>query len=534
MTPLVLSASALLALQLSSARAQSPAVDREVQQVQSAVLRGDVSTSRAAVDRAVQGKSAVERAEIQIAAADVLARADDQASKAEAERLYVASLDSARQTFSPDRRLRAENNYAALLMRLGRSAEARKQLETMREPMRKQPPAAQARYLFNYGKSLEQSGNAAQALRIYDEALALAPEFEDPARAASALALTSPSESIGIPATVTIVDRMLAARQFAVAQQHLLKAIAQPRWIAHPQYPLILASTARYFVAADVDRAGFEREWQQPLAAAVQNASPRAKARYDDLQRAYTPKGIDLVYEQQVARSRFAAWGGSDAEIASFVSLLHEVGRQARAAGNTSDALNRMASAWAFSRIGGPGSDDAGMAAAVDLADLLLSAGPELTASQQILQEIIAQLFEGKGRAYAGRDYASALRFHLLLGTIFERQKRWGPASNPYSALFQWQAALKDHELLRAGGRPGNLAEVPGLHLRLGQAFEAVGDRAGALRSYMNASEAFMNLKSPVPASDALARARPLASFGTAADQRRLQEMEKVVPRRPS
>lgn len=534
MTPLVLSVSVLLALQVSAAQVQSPRVEREVKDVQGAVLRGDVSTSRAAVDQAVQGKSAIERAEIQIAAADVLARSNDQASMAEAERLYVASLDSARQTFSVDRRLRTENNYAALLMRVGRPAEARKQLEAMREPMRKQPPAAQARYLFNYARSLEQSGNPAQALRIYDEALVLAPEFEDTARAASGLALNSPSESIGIPATVTLIDRLLAARQFAVAEQHLLKAIGQPRWIGHPQYPLILASTARYFVAAGVDREGFAREWEKPLADAVQTASPRAKARYDDVRRTYTVNGLDLVYEPQVARSRFAAWGGSDPETASFVSLLHEVGRQSRSAGNMRDALARMASAWALSRIGGVASDDAGMAAAVDLADLLLSAGPDVSTSQQILQEIISQLFEGKGKAYAGRDYASALRFHLLLGTIFERQKRWGPASNPYSALFQWQAALKDHELLRATGRPGNLAEVPGLHMRLGQAFEAVGDRAGALRSYLNASEAYLNLKNPGPASDALSRARPHASFGTPADQRRLQDIEKVAGRRPT
>ena len=524
----------LLALQASAAQiqpaaqARTPRVDREVQEVQSAVLRGDVTSSRAAVDRAIQGKSVVERAEIQIAAADVLARSDDKAAIAEAERLYVVSLDSARQTFSPDRRLRTENNYAAVLMRVGRPTEARRLLETMREPMRKQPPSAQARYLFNYAKSLEQMGNPEQALRIYDEALALGPEFADTARAASELALSSPSESIGIPATVSLVDRMLAARQFPVARQHLLKAVEQPRWLGHPQYPMILASVARYFVAASVDRAGFTRVWEKPLAAA-ERASPRAKARYDDLRRAYTPDGIALVYEAQVARSRFSAWNTSDAETASFVSLLHEVGRQARAVGDTRESLARLASAWALSRTGGTRSDDEGMSAAVDLADLLLSAGPDLPASGQILREIISQLFEGKGRAYAGRDYASALRFHLLLGNIFERQKRWGPASNPYSALFQWQAALKDHELLRASGRPGNLAEVPGLHLRLAQAYEAVGDRAGALRSYINASEAFLNLKSVDSASDALSRARPHATFGAAADQRRLEAMGKRV-----
>jgi tetratricopeptide (TPR) repeat protein len=525
---LVISVLVLLAVQLPAGQVQTRVAQREVQDVQSVVLRGDITSSRAAVDRAVQGKSAVERAEIQIAAADVLARSDDQAAMAEAQRLYLASLDNARRTFPLDRRLRTENNYAALLVRLGRAGEARTQLEAMREPMRKQPPAAQARYLFNYAKSLEQTGNQAQALRIYDEALAIGPEFEDTARAASGLALNSPSESIGIPATVTLVDRLLGARQFAVAQQHLLKAAEQPRWVSHPQYPLILASVARYLVAANVDRAGFVRVWEKPLAAA-DRANPRAKARYDDLRRAYAPGGIVLIYEPQDARSRFSAWGGSDAETASFVSLLHHVGRQARSAGNTREALARLASAWALSRNGGIGSDDAGMSAAVDLADLLLTAGPELTDSERILEVMIGQLFEGKGKAYAGRDYASALRFHLLLGSIFERQKRWGPANNPYTALFQWQAALKDHELLRATGRPGNLAEVPGLHMRLGQAFEAVGDRAGALRSYLNASEAFLKLKSMSSASDALARARPHAPFATAAEQRRLQAIENLT-----
>jgi tetratricopeptide (TPR) repeat protein len=524
---LVVSVPVVLALQVSAAQAQRP-IDRDVQAVQGAVLRGDAASSRAAVDRASQGKSVAERAEIQIAAADVLARSDDKTAMAEAERLYVASLDNARQTFSVDRRLRTENNYAALLVRVGRPAEARKLLETMREQMRKQPPAAQARFLFNYAKALEQSNSPEQALKIYDEALRLGPEFEDMARAASTLALNSPSESIGIPATVSLIDRMLAARQFAVAQQHLLKAAEQQRWLAHPQYPMILASVARYFVAADVDRAGFTRVWEKPLAAA-ERASPRAKARYDDLRRTYSPDGIALITEAPIARSRFSAWDTSDAEIASFVSLLHEVGRQLRSGGDTREALARLTSGWALSRTGGPRSEDAGMSAAVDLADVLLSAGPDLPVSGQILQEVIAQLFEGKGKAYAGRDYASALRFHLLLGSIFERQKRLGPADNPRSALFQWQAALKDHDLLRASGRPGNLAEVPGLHMRLAQAYEAVGNRAAALRSYMNASEAFLNLKSVGSASTALTRARSHASFGAPADQQRLEAMGRRV-----
>ena len=46
---------------------------------------------------------------------------------------------------------------------------------------------------------------------------------------------------------------------------------------------------------------------------------------------------------------------------------------------------------------------------------------------------------------------------------------------------------------------------------------------------YMNASEAFLNLKSVDSAADALSRARPHVSFGAAVDQRRLEAMGKRV-----
>jgi tetratricopeptide (TPR) repeat protein len=224
----------LLSAQLASAQALPARVVADVEQAQRFVVLGDVKASRAAVERAVEGRTAAERADIQVAVADLLARSTDKAAIEEAERLYALSLDSARQTFTLDRRLRTENNYAAVLMQTGRAGDARQRLESIRDQMNKQPRAVRARYLFNYAKAVGETGDHTTALKIYDEALALGPEFEDTAMAASRLALTSPSESIGIPATVSLVDRMIATRQFDVAEQHLLKSSEQPRWFGHP------------------------------------------------------------------------------------------------------------------------------------------------------------------------------------------------------------------------------------------------------------------------------------------------------------
>ena len=523
--------SLLLAVQLPAVQAVPRTVETEVRDLQIVASRGDVKASRQALERAVEGKPVAERAVMQIAVADVLARSSDAASMQEAESLYVESLKSGRPILDPNRRLRTENNYAALLLRTGRTDAARLQLESMREPMRKQPPEAQSRYLHNYARALERT-DPLLALKLYDEALSVGPVFEDTARAASSLALNAPSESVGIPATVALVSRLLTAGQFPLAQEHLLKASTMPRWIGHPQYPQILASVARFLATAKVDRAGFTRVWDKPLAEGAR-VRKDAQVRYDDLRRAFLPPGIELVFEPALAKSRFSAWLTTDTEAAALVSLLHEVGRQARVEGATDDALSRLASAWAFSRTAGPIAADAGMAAAVDLTSLLLAAGPDLGARTRVLDEMVAQLFEGKGQAYAGRDYASALRFHLLLGSIFERQKRWGPPSNPHSALFQWQLALKDHDLLRATGRPGDLSEVPGLHLRLAKAWEEVGDRSNALRALLNAADGYLALKRGAPASNTLARARPLSSFGGPAEQRRLTMLEQSAAALP-
>jgi tetratricopeptide (TPR) repeat protein len=525
--------SVLLALSQAAVQPSPPRdVNRDVQQLQILAKRGDIRASREALERAVEGKPAAERTEIQIAVADVLARAGDPASIAEAERLYSISIDDARKTLEPTRRLRTENNYAALLLQQGRAGDARRQFEAMQEPMRKQSQSAQARYFYNYAKAAEETGDPALALKLYGESLSLEPGFDEAARSASTLAIKSPSESIGIPATVALVDRLLRAGQLELAAHHLVEALTVPRWVSHPQYPEIVASVARYLAVAKVDQVGFDRVWVKPLDAA-RRGTPRAQARYEDLRRVYSAGPIPLTLEGDEARFRFSPWLSSDAEAAAFVMALHEVGLQRRLAGQKREALSRLASGWALSRVSGPASGDAGMAAAVDLADLLLAEGPELDPGGRVIDAIISQLFEGKGRAYAGRDYANALRFHLLLGSIFERQKRWGPAGNPRSALFQWTMALKAHDALRATGRPGDLSEVPGLHLRLAQASAEVGDRPAALRELLTATDGFLALKQVQPAADALTQARSYASFGTPADRKRLSTLEANVAAQP-
>ena len=510
---------------------REPGQSKDIKEFEEALLKGDIPKSRTVLDRAVESKPEVERAQIQVAAADALSRLQDTASIAEAERLYANSLQSGALAGDENLRLRTQNNYAALLLKTGKAGSALTELRAMRGLMDKQPSAARARYLYNYGQAAEATSDWKLALDLYQQALATDPAFGETARAASRLALKAPSESIGIPTTVALTDRLLDEGQLEVAGNHLRVASGTQHWAGHPEYRRLLASVARYLTVAHVTREDFTKNWLGPLATAATASDPAARDRYRDLRRAYALEPFELVIEPDMARSRFAHWLTSDTDASAVVALLQEVGRQSRITGQTADALARFSSGWAISRVAGPIAADAGMAIAVDLADLLLTSGPDF-AAPLLLDTLIGQLFEGKGDAYKGQDYASALRFHLLLGSIFERQQRWGPPDDPRTALFQWNMALKNHSALRSTGRPGELAEIPGVHLRLAGAWEAVGNPAASLRELLFAAEGFLNLRRYNEASQVIGRARGLIPIGTPADAQRLAALEEKLPRK--
>jgi hypothetical protein len=76
-------------------------------------------------------------------------------------------------------------------------------------------------------------------------------------------------------------------------------------------------------------------------------------------------------------------------------------------------------------------------------------------------------IFSAKGQAYyevSGEpaDWQDILRFHIVLGTIFENEGIWGPESEPRSAVFQWEhAALAEK---KARQRDHSLPPSPGVH----------------------------------------------------------------------
>lgn len=103
-------------------------------------------------------------------------------------------------------------------------------------------------------------------------------------------------------------------------------------------------------------------------------------------------------------------------------------------------SLERYCHAW--------GLNVKNMEAALYLANVLLydheSLNRRLDPHGTVLHLFIGRLFREKNRQYSldvGRDWERILKCHIVLATIFERQRHWGPDNNPRSAWFQWQMA---------------------------------------------------------------------------------------------
>lgn len=492
---------------------------RGVAEAQATVLRGDEGAARRGLDQALEHAPADVRAKSYLELADTSARVEGRAAaRGDAEALYRQALTEAA-LVGGGVSLHARNNYAAFLLSAERPSEALALLEADRvEMQRAEFAAARPRFLYNYGQALERTDQHQAALASYREALRLDPAFDAPAQAAVRLALASPSETVGIPATLELVHELVSQGRHADAAEHLRRAFQVPRWRGHPLFPRLAGSLAEYLAAARVTREAFEKEWWPALSPAASSAAPRLA----DIATAYRGE-LPLVLDPDEARARYATAWFPDEDLQRFARLLGWTGELLRSLERPQDALGSLALAWALLAAQSPDGSPDSIAAAVQLTDLLLAQRERLDPQGRLLDGLVERLYSGKLRAYARADDANVLRFHLLLGSVFERVGRLGPEDDPRTALFQYRHALRSHEQLRQSDPATDLAQVPGLYERLARVYETLGDSALAAQAASSAAWGYVALGRPQDAQRLGQRALDLGLV--AAERPRLEEL---------
>lgn len=349
--------------------------------------------------------------------------------------------------------LRASSNYCAQLLRQNRTDEAIQVMEAVRTTMKDGSlgRVARSRSLYNYGKALQLSGEFEHAYVILAEALEADPTFYKAAQAAGDAALKSHHETTGIPQVVALTDSQLKHFDYNGAARNLRQAMQVKHWIGHQLYPRLLRQLVRYFTAARIEPKVFEQKWSKSLFDVQRNwrFDDNSKRMIEQIRIVYSGRLSPVSVDPKLIRDLYAVWGRSTDTVSqqpdldflsSFIKMVGDYYYRQGERKNLEKSLARYAHAWAL--------NVKNMEAGLYLANVLLYElkHPEVKLDPQnkILQQFISQLFHEKGREYRrdlGKDWERILKCHIVLATIFEQQRVWGPDSNPRTALFQWNLA---------------------------------------------------------------------------------------------
>jgi len=258
----------------------------------------------------------------------------------------------------------------------------------------------------------------------------------------------------------------------------------------------MLAAILQYYVADSVDERRFstsERLFLEKLTA----GKPALSSSTREITMAFLGN-FEPPFDRVSARHLFPSWTDSPWASDSMSNLLKYLGTRKSKDKDWQSALARYSAAFLVN----PGNSGA----AVDAAALLRDHKDLLDSSHQQFDRLLGGVFIQKGDYYEKQDWSGILRLHVVLGTVFEAENKWGSRTEPASAIFQWEHALAaERQLPHSAEKP---VTVPVLHMKLANAYEHSGNRAAAQEQYVEATDEFLTQGDRDAASQALGKAK--------------------------
>ena len=492
--------------------------------------------------------SAEEKGRAKLDLALVLAGCADLGQRQNAELIHAEELlHQVMREAKGKLRIEAYNNYGILLLRQGRYAEAEVTFSTVDGELRASHDFdrfARARFFYNLGVASAGSLHQEQAAAAYATAVRLDPAYKPPSEALLALAqarergpshLERPAQSQGVfrsfaQADIAPVDTAvpnatsllapLIEQRDPDAVSYLRSRLEETGVGGRKDFTSELALLVHLLQVEGTRRADFETKWLPILDRARSSMNEASVARLNFVVEAYRDDRLPVVLAPSEGARLTAAWQVPSRDAAWFSAFLKVVGDDDLAAGHPDRALARYALAW---------SSTTNFDAAVYLASVLLKF-PAADPHGRVLDTLVNVLFSGKLAAYGSEDWPNIYRFHTLLGSIFDRQGKWGSADDPHSAIFQWEHALAAYHHLPADSQIGEPAPVPGLYAKLANAYASAGRKSDALEQYMVASESYLASGRPEAADTLLLKIVKLAPVNAnAAQQTRIAGLKQAV-----
>jgi Tfp pilus assembly protein PilF len=482
--------------------------------------QGRTDAALVAFDDALkEAQAPSERIETRLAKAALLERVGRDSS---VDEIYQDALADASASAGDvgELRLLATNNYGAFLLRTRRPEKAAAVLRPIEAEIAasKAPPEAQARYFFNLAQAFERMDEPRKddAFSRYVRVVKLDAAMTSASQSASSMALGAGSPSSGIAMSLELVNAQLVQKDFVGADALMREACNRGDWVRDPAYSSLLTGVVRYFTAAAMSPDTFARAWKGILEGVQRWSAGADLVRTQAVLTVYSGT-VPLLLDRYETPLPFSGWRSSAADAETFSAFTKMVGdwygrqatEQKEGAGSLRAALQRYGLAWNIS---------SNVDAALYLANLLLERSADVDPSGEVLAQFIDRTFSAKGEAYVGNDWADVVRLHTVLGTIFERQKRWGPEYNPRSAVFQWRHAIQAQQHLGA-------KEPPALHERLATAYEGLARPNLAWSERVAAAQGYLTGQRTEEACQQLQRAAAIKYQPTAKESERLLKL---------
>jgi tetratricopeptide (TPR) repeat protein len=447
-------------------------------------------------DRRVEGDAILNRARV----------TESLKGFSDAKLLYQRAIEIA----APQQRVVAQNDLAVSLFKQQRFGEAVDQFRQI--DLDQALPSHRPIYTYNYARALETQKQFTQAYQKYTNAVGQQPKFEAAAEAAFSILrrgeLFQPASN-NIIAAAQLADQLLSKGQFDLAARELHSSLKL--WANEPEALRLLVGLVRYYIAAAVGPTEFQQREMPMLASLGDNALVRPIV---EIRAAYFGD-FKPTFKRTEAAEILPSWEKSPWRT-DFARLLKKVGDFYDRQKLPEKALSRFTLAWTL--------DMQYTESCLYAAAMLLDQSERLDREHVLFNQMIDAIFMGKGEAYLGEDWVSILRFHTILGIIFEQEKKWGSSFDPRSAIFQWEHALRAEEVIRR--RDPKFPAQPGLRLGLAKAFNQSGRTRAAWEEYLKAVEGFVGNQNAQEAASALETAKTLkVQLGTA-DRERLSKLE--------
>ena len=472
------------------------------------LLYGNPDQTNRRFERLLEGvRKREDKARIRVDWANTLKRAaqlrnDDKNLTEQAIRNYRTALPALKGPI----RLVAHNNFGALLLRDGKNKEALSVLSAVeKDYTRTKDRAAHARYLYNLARGFETNGQPGAAKARYRQAATTDFNFTPAFRAVFRMISKRALGPQRVTETAAWIDVAVTRGQIGLAEKTIKVLFERPEWKKRPDFNRVLISLMQVLTATRAGIADFERTWAPQL------------IRIGDSDEAATPtagvaKEITAAYFQDFkinfrpgsgSRLFRSALSSRDKNPRRTVSaFLKMVGDSYMVFKKPDRALQRYALAWTM--------DTTNVDAALFAANVLLEKSERIDRSVQHLNRFVRYLFEGKGQAYLGNDWENILRFHTILGTIYEKKKEWGNSSNPRSAVFQFENAIRAYNRLLELS-PRRAGAVALRYAQLATAYEGAGRNKDALDKYLDSTESALGEARRELAKTSLANAARMA-----------------------